>query len=178
MSILVAYQSKYGSAERYAKWIAEALGCQAVERSKVSAADLKNCDVLIYGGGLYAGSIAGIKLVTGNWPILEGKRVAVFTTSLTPSTDKAFFDNAMEHNLTSPMRETIAAFHFRGGLQPDKLSLPHKAVIAMLRSVLNKKAEAELTEEERLMRDALQTGGDFCDRDAIAPLVEWAKRQL
>lgn len=177
MKILVSYQSKYGSTERYAKWIAEALGCQAVERSKVSGADLNGCDIFVYGGGLYAGGIAGIKLVTGNWPLLEGKRVAVFTTSLTPPTGKAFFDDVMERNFTVPMRERISAFHFRGGLRLDELSLPHKAVIAMLRKVLGKKTDAELTEEERLMRDALRNGGDFCDRNAIEPLIEWARRQ-
>ena len=61
--IAVIYQSKYGSTRQYAQWIARDLGAQLLERSAVSPASLREYDVVVYGGGLYAGGIAGVDLV-------------------------------------------------------------------------------------------------------------------
>ena len=52
---IVLYTSKYGAAETYAQWIAEALGCQAVSLDKFSKKELQGYDTVIYGGGVQAG---------------------------------------------------------------------------------------------------------------------------
>ena len=54
--IAVIYKSKYGSTKQYAEWIAQALDAPLFEASSVNPAQLAEYDVVVYGGGLYAGS--------------------------------------------------------------------------------------------------------------------------
>jgi len=75
MKTAVIYKSKYGAAKKYAEWIAGELECEILEHSKGSASELSKCDLIIYGGGLYAGMISGIGLVTKN----PCKNLVVFT---------------------------------------------------------------------------------------------------
>lgn len=58
MRILVTYASKYGTTKRYAQWIAEDLACDLRDSREVNAELLKSYDILIHGGGLYAGGSA------------------------------------------------------------------------------------------------------------------------
>ena len=51
--MLVVYKSRYGAVERYAKWIAEKLECEAMPVSQVKTATLLEYRMLIFGGGLY-----------------------------------------------------------------------------------------------------------------------------
>lgn len=57
--IAVVYKSKYGSSKKYAEWIADELKAELFEHSKIKKDDLLKYDTIIYGGGLYAGSISG-----------------------------------------------------------------------------------------------------------------------
>ena len=41
MKSIVVYESKYGSTERYAKWIGEELGCRVSNISEVSLEELE-----------------------------------------------------------------------------------------------------------------------------------------
>ena len=61
---IVLYTSKYGAAETYAQWIAEALGCQAVSLDKFSKKELQGYDTVIYGGGVQAGGVRGLEQFT------------------------------------------------------------------------------------------------------------------
>ena len=61
---IVLYTSKYGAAETYARWIAEALGCRAVPLDKFSKKELQGYDTVIYGGGVQAGGICGLGAVS------------------------------------------------------------------------------------------------------------------
>ena len=49
--VLVVYKSRYGAAERYAKWIAEALGCEALPLKQVTTAGLLKYRMLISAAG-------------------------------------------------------------------------------------------------------------------------------
>ena len=59
MKIIVVYKSKYGTAEQYAKWIAEELNCDIKEMGEIRARDLDAYDGIIFGGGVHAGGIEG-----------------------------------------------------------------------------------------------------------------------
>ena len=77
MNAIVIYKSKYGSTRTYAEWIAEDLGCKAVDAKGVKADDLLQYDTIIYGGGLYAEVINGITLLTKNLEKLKDKKKAL-----------------------------------------------------------------------------------------------------
>ena len=85
--VLVVYKSRYGAVERYAKWIAEKLECEAMPVSQVKTATLLEYRMLIFGGGLYMGRINGISSLTRRFQELADKTLFVFTAGLTEPTD-------------------------------------------------------------------------------------------
>ncbi|MCI5595220.1 MAG: flavodoxin domain-containing protein [Lachnospiraceae bacterium] len=48
MKYLVTYSSKYGSTQKYAKWIGEALSCEVKEVQKVDPKMMHHFDVVIH----------------------------------------------------------------------------------------------------------------------------------
>ena len=82
MKYLVTYASKYGSTKKYAQWIAEALSCDLMDAGDVKPGMLAQYDVLIHGGGLYAGGLSGISVITKNYELLSGKPVILFSCGL------------------------------------------------------------------------------------------------
>ena len=80
--IAVIYKSEYGSTKKYAEWIAEELDGDLIENVKIRADDLENYDIIVYGGGLYAGGINGISLINKEFDKLKDKSLIVFTVGL------------------------------------------------------------------------------------------------
>ncbi len=167
MKTAVVYQSHYGTTKRYAEWIAEELGAELLERRKVSPADLLRYDGVIYGGGLYASGILGVKLVAEN-PV---KRLIVFTVGLAdPRTTD--YGGITAKNLSDEARSRAKIFHLRGGIDYKKLSLIHRGAMAMMKKMrVDNKTEDELSEEDRAFRDTYGKYVDFTDRETILPIV-------
>ena len=61
MKKIVIYGSHYGATKAYAEYIAGRLSCPCIPADKLKAEHLKGCAAVIFGGGVYAGSIAGWK---------------------------------------------------------------------------------------------------------------------
>jgi menaquinone-dependent protoporphyrinogen IX oxidase len=80
---VVVYKSKTGFTEKYAHWIADDLHCDAISLEKFSISDIARYDIVIFGGGIHAGKINGIKFINNNLPLLAGKRILVFATGAT-----------------------------------------------------------------------------------------------
>lgn len=70
---IVLYQSKYGATRKYAEWIAEALGCSAVETKKADVEQVREYDLIILGGGVYASGIASLSFLRKNYAQLKEK---------------------------------------------------------------------------------------------------------
>ena len=60
--IAIVYKSKYGSTKKYAQWIAQESSGDLFESSKVKAKKISEYDIIVFGGGLYAGGIDYSKL--------------------------------------------------------------------------------------------------------------------
>ena len=56
----VIYKSRYGSTRRYASYIAQELGADLYSWEQIDAGQLLEYEKLVFGGGLYAGKMAGI----------------------------------------------------------------------------------------------------------------------
>ena len=82
MKYLVTYSSKYGSTEKYAKWIGEALSCEVKDIKIIRSDMLPNYDVIIHGGSLYAGGVGGLKRLVKLYPEIRDKKLIVFTCGL------------------------------------------------------------------------------------------------
>lgn len=174
MNPIVIYKSRYGSTKEYAFWIAEALGCKAIDAKSIKPADLKSYDTIIYGGGLYAEIINGVSLITKNLDSLSGKKLAVFTTGITPLDCRDYYDRLVpEKNFKPYMLEKIKVFNFLGKMVMKELSFPHRTAIKALKKMMS--AKENPTEMERLLIELCDKDGDFTDKNAIGELIEYIK---
>lgn len=174
MNMAVIYQSKYGFTKTYAKWIADDLGANLLVADKVKPTDLQQYDTIIYGGGLYAGGVNGIALLTKNAQSIKDKTIYLFTVGVADVTDKeniAAIRTRLEQALPAPVRDTIHIYHLRGGMYYSKMSFIHRTMMNMMLKMLRRKPESEMRAEDKMMIEAYGQDIDFTDRRAIAPLV-------
>ena len=175
MSSIVVYKSKYGSTKQYAEWIAQRLGCEAKDAKSVKVDELMNYDRIIYGGGLYAEVISGVSLITKNIDKLDDKKIAVFSTGITPLDCRDYYDKlVIEKNFKPEMLEKIKVFNFMGKMILKELSFPHKAAIIALKKLMSSKENP--TEMEKLLIKLCDADGDFTDKTAIEELIDYIEK--
>lgn len=174
MNAVVVYRSKYGSTKAYAEWISEELGCDIFEYKEIKIDDLLKYDTIIYGGGLYAEVINGVYLLTKNMDKLKGKKIAVYSTGITPLEYREYYDKlVIEKNFTPEMLEQIKVFNFMGKMILEELSLPHRTAIKALKALMKNKENP--TEMEKLLITLCDASGDFTDKAAIKELIDYVK---
>ncbi|MDU6855917.1 MAG: flavodoxin domain-containing protein [Clostridiales bacterium] len=177
MKAVVVYKSHYGATKEYATWLAKSLHADLLERSKVKGDTLLKYDTIIYGGGLYAGGISGASLITKNFDKLRNKNIIVFTVGLA---DPKNPDNvthilkAADQIFPPEVKEHLTFFHLRGGMDYSKLNFVHRAMMAMLKHVLSKKSDKELTDEDKGLLAAYGKQVSFLDQNSITPIVDFA----
>ncbi|MGM9660610.1 MAG: flavodoxin domain-containing protein [Faecousia sp.] len=176
MKCLVTYGSKYGATKQYAQWIAEALACDLKDIREVNSKLLAQYDVIIHGGGLYAGGLSGIGTIVKNYDALSGQEIILFSCGLADPMDPenvAHIEAGVAKALKPEMRQKIKQFHLRGGIDYSRLSLTHKAMMAMLRKTMLQKGYENLRAEDQMMLDTYGKVVDFSDRSTISPLIDY-----
>ena len=175
-NFLVVYGSRYGSTEKYARFIAERLGGAALPAEKTKAADLKTCNAVIFGGGVYAGKIAGWKRASRLIRKAGIKRLVLFVCGLADPARQKTRDEAKQlfcKRLPAEAAQKTPVFCLRGGMDYAKLNFTHRTMMAMLLSFLRRKKERS-EEDEKL----LQSYGkkiDFYDEQTALPVVSAAE---
>ena len=173
---VIVYKSNYGSTEVYAKWIAKKLVADVYESKEIKIDKLKEYDNIILGGGLYAGGILGSSIISKNFDTIKDKKIIVFTVGLSTTKDKEIFKPIIEKNFTLEMRGSISFFHLRGGIDYKKLSLIHKAMMAMLKFMVSRKKSEELTEDDKLMLKTYGDKVDFIDVNTAKEIVSYVEK--
>lgn len=163
---IVIYKSKTGFTERFAKWIGEELSCDVIPYARRSAINFDAYDTVIYGGGIYAGGIGGLKWFKEKLPAMAGKKVVVFASGATPS-DSAETAKCLRQNFTDDEWSQIKAYYFQGGLCYEKMSLGSRIMMSMFRSML-KKQEGD-SEAYR----AIASSYDCASKEDLKPLLEY-----
>lgn len=172
MNTIVIYKTKYGSTKTYAQWIAESLGCEICDAKSINAHDLTQYDTIVYGGGLYAEVINGVSLITKNLELLKGKKIAVYTTGITPLDCRDYYDKmVIEKNFKPEIRNKIKVFNFMGKMVLSELSIVHRTALKTLKKIMLSKQNP--SDMEKLLIDLCDADGDFCNKDDIIPLVEY-----
>ena len=176
---VVVYESKYGTTKKYAEWIAEDLGADIFARKAIAAETLTGYDVIVYGGGLYAGGVSGLPFIIKNYEIIKDKRILLFTCGLA---DPDVLENttsireSLDKVMTEEMQKKVEVFYLRGGMDYSKLSFVHKSMMSMVQKTVAKKDPAYRTPEEIAMLETYGKVVDFTDRATIKPLVDSAVR--
>lgn len=170
MKTIVIYKSNSGFTKNYAEWIKEKLATDIFEASKVTVAMLTAYDTIIYGGGLLAGGINGVKLITKNLEQLKGKKIVVFATGASPSGEEAI-NEVRNRNFTSEQQKQIRFFYLRGGFDYNKLPPFYKAVMSLMKWVLKRKKDP--TPDEQGMLAAFDQPVDFTRKNNIDELIAY-----
>lgn len=177
MNSIVIYKTKYGATKKYAEWIAEELDCEVKNVKDVKIDELTKYDNIIYGGGLYAEVIDGVVFITRNLDKLEGKKIVIFSTGITPLKYREYYDKlVIEKNFKPEMLDKIKVFNFMGKMIIDELSLVHKSALKTLKQIML--AKKEPTEMEKLLIELCDANGDFTDRESIKDLIEYVNKEI
>ena len=173
MNAIVIYKSKYGATQKYAEWISEVIGCEAIDAKKISVKDLDGYDTIILGGGLYAEIIAGVSLITKNFDRLSHKKLIVYTCGITPIDCREYYETYVpEKNFKPHMLEKIRVFNFSGKMVLSELTPVHRTALKTLKKIMSSKTNP--TEMEKLLIELCDADGDFTDKSEIKPLLEYA----
>lgn len=170
MKAIVIYKSKTGFVKRYAEWIADELSADIFEASKVTCDIFAAYDTIIYGGGLYAVGINGVKLIKQNLDKLEGKKVIVFATGASPSREEAISE-VRNINFTLEQQKYIRFFYLRGGFDYNKLKPFDKVLMTLLKWKM--KMNKKLTPDERGMLIAYDKPADFTRKKNIDEIISY-----
>lgn len=172
MKTIVIYKSKSGFVKKYAEWIAAELAADLFESSRITIGGLAAYDTVIYGGGLYAVGINGVKFITRNLDKLEGKKVIVFASGATPPREDAITE-VRNRNFTAEQQQRIRFFYLRGGFDYDKLKLVDKVLMNLMKWKL--KGKKDLNPDERGMLTAYDRPVDFTRKKNIDELIAFVR---
>jgi menaquinone-dependent protoporphyrinogen IX oxidase len=134
---VVVYRSKTGFTKNYATWLSERLGCDLLEGNKVTLRKLQSYDTIIYGSGLYASGISGVKLITKNFEQLRNKRLIVFAVGASPAR-KEVVQELIKTNIPSEQQNKIQLYYLRGGFDYGRLSPFYKFLMLLKKWLLKK----------------------------------------
>lgn len=171
--IIVLYQSETGFTKRYAQWIAEELHCTCTEEKEASLQMLTPYQVIIYGGGFYAGAISGLKKWKDAIEKMQGKKLIVFVTGASPMENEESIAKAIEQNVSKEEQEHIPVYYFRGGLNYSEMSVKSKCIMKAFCFMMDRKKNK--TPEEQAMAQGIKTSFDESRREYIYPLIESVK---
>ena len=132
---------------------------------------LNDYDMIVFGGGIYAGHISSIALVAK----FPKKPLVIFTVGLADPAEVNFAP--ILHKSLPPIRiKSSKFFHLRGGLDMERLSFLHRRVMKMLKKALDKKDASQLRSEEAAIMQSAGGKVDFVSRDAVVPIIEYVKQ--
>jgi menaquinone-dependent protoporphyrinogen IX oxidase len=165
---VVIYRSKTGFTKNYAQWIAEELHCDLLDGKKASLKDFMQYDTIIYGAGLYASGISGLKLITRNYEALKNKKLIVFAVGASPV--RAETTEALRiANLSEEQRERIHFYYLRGGFDYARLSPFYRFLMTLKKLQLKriKNPDADV----KGMLASYEHPLDFTKKANVAPIV-------
>ena len=168
--VAVVYKSKYGSTEKYAKWIAEDTCADIFKVSEIKADRLKEYDTIVYCGGLYAGGMLGFSFIKNNYNKFCSKKLIVVAVGATLKKDEAI-EEVKNKNITDEMKDKVQFFLLRGGLNYKKMNAIDRLLMFMLiKSVKSKKTE-DLDDDIKGMIATYGKVVDFTNKNAITPII-------
>lgn len=166
MQTIVIYKSMSGFTQKYAEWIADELNADILNLSEVNKNVLEKYDIIIYGGGLHASGIAGLKRMKKNLKKIENKKLVVFATGASPK-KRGLIDKIKKENFNN---EKVEFFYFRGGFDFGKLTLGYKIFMFIFVNIL--KLKSKKSEDDIGMISAYEKPIDFTKKEYINDLIK------
>ena len=170
MKVLVTYKSKTEFTKWYAEIIANEVEGDLIEFSEVTAEKMSEYDVVVYGGGLYAGKINGFKKAKEMFEKSSTKKIVVFVTGATPNVVTEKVEEVWKNNLSEEERTSIPHFYMQSGLCYEKMGFADRALMKMLANFLSKKENKDSAEEG--CEQAIKSSHNISDKKYAEPLIK------
>ncbi len=171
MKILVIYKSKTEFTKRYAEIIAKEVEAELLDFKFVTAEKMSEFDIVVYGGGLYAGMINGFKKAKEMFVRSSAKKMVVFATGATPNEVNEKIDEVWKINLTEEEMASIPHFYMQSGLCYEKMSFPDKTLMKLMANMLSKKQDKDSVEAGQ--EQAIKSSYNISDKKYAQPVIEY-----
>ena len=170
MKSIVIYNSQTGFTKKYADWITEAAGCEAVPLKKARKVKLAEYDAVIFGSWCMAESIAKVAWFKKVLPELSaaGKKLFVYLVGASPA-EAPEAQAALRKNFTDDEWSKIKAFYCSGGLNYEKMGWGSRTMLKMFVKMLSNKKD--ITQKELAQVQMLSKSFDISDKKYIEPIV-------
>ena len=168
MKIIVVYKSKTGFSKQYAKWIQSALDCDILSLDRVKTLD--EYDLIIYGAGLMAGQMNGLKKLKQH---MKNQKLILYATGAVSKDATDIIKKIKKDNLAL-FNQDIPFYYFEAGLNYEKMVFFSKRMLKMMYQSLKKKTEKTVEEEEMIV--ALAKTHNNAKQSDILPLIETIKQ--
>lgn len=168
---IICYQSKYGSAFKYANWLQEALDYDCKNIKDIHLQELLPYETVIFCGGIYASGIKGINFLKKHFDEITEKRIAVFCVGASPHDEQALAD-IKKHNLKDKL-QNIPLFYGRGAWDESKMTFVDRSLCQMLQRSIAKKDPSTYEPWMKALMEARGKSVDWCDRLYLKPLLDY-----
>ena len=166
--VLVLYRTKYGSTEKYARWLAEDTGADLSDARRIRTDRLNEYAQIVYLGGLYAGGLLGFRRFRKHLTGADQNRIVVAVGAT--MSDKAY-DEVRKANLPPEMRDQVSFHILRGGLDYPHMRRIDRFLMALLAWTLRRKPEEERDADAKGVLATYGKTVDFTRRAALAPVI-------
>lgn len=146
MNRSIVYCSQTGFTEKYAKWLAEDMGCSATPYKDRSGLDLASLDLLIFCSWLHAASIKGGKWIKGVMRAHPQLHVVVLATGASPMPGSGFtteeeIEEAFGRTFPKDEYPDLVHFYCHGGFDFEKLGAADKVAMRLFFRMNEKAAQ-------------------------------------
>lgn len=173
MEIAIVYCSQTGFTEKYAKWLADDIGCDAVPFANKEALSFAEIHTLIFCSWFHASTIKGAKWLKKLMRKHPKMQVVVLATGATPMPCEMWPKSEMEEAFrrTFPKDEypDLPYFYCHGGFDFDRLGMPDKIAMRMFFKANSKAAETDPKAAEMLR--VMSEGFDGTKREYLEPAL-------
>jgi menaquinone-dependent protoporphyrinogen IX oxidase len=172
-SILLVYKSKTGFTKKYVDWIVEEFPCETIPLDKLKANAINNYDIIIYGAGMHAGHIFGLKEFK-KMVDFTNKKIIVFATGGAPYTEE--ITAKIKKNNFTDIDAATAFFYFESGINYERMGVVDKTMMSIFTKVLDAKTNKSDLEEGT--RSAKVNSYDHSNKEYIQPLTTYLRGLL
>ena len=170
---IIIYGTNYGTTRKYAEELAKRTGIQVI--SYEEAYIPKDCEVIVYFGGLYAGGVKGLKETLPAIRKTAYHRLIIATVGLADVEDEENIYNirsALSRQLPSEVYERAEIYHLRGGIDYSRLNFSHKTMMKLLYTKAKNLPEDKKNAEVRAMIETYGKQVDFVDLKKLNVIEE------
>ena len=178
--VVIIFGSNYGYTEKYAQWIAEDLQASElapeVELAAVAETSdelIASADALVVGASYLGGFLTGA-------PTLRKRKEAMlavphrFFYTVCFNGLAVYPQEYLDKRVLKSYKEDVAggrpAYHFRGGLDLDRMTKPHRTALGLVKTAY--KLKPKQNEYDKQLIEAFDNGGgDYMNREDTKPLV-------